>query len=62
MRANLVIISDAKAGKAGVFEVLGRDMGVRELNQNGILYMTNHFVSPEMTGRDETDPSTFSRF
>ena len=41
MRSNLVIISDAKSRQAGVFELLGQEMGVRELNQDGLLYMTN---------------------
>ena len=62
MRANLVMISDAKSDQAGVFELLGQEMGVRELDDNGLLYMTNHFASPEMVGRDATSESTFPRF
>ncbi|MDJ0707873.1 MAG: C45 family autoproteolytic acyltransferase/hydrolase [Leptolyngbyaceae cyanobacterium MO_188.B28] len=62
MRSNLVIISDAKSSQAGVFELLGREMGVRELNQDGLLYMTNHFVSPEMVGRDTSTESSLTRF
>ncbi|MEB3360054.1 MAG: C45 family peptidase [Synechococcales bacterium] len=61
MRANLVIISDAKSGQAGVFELLGREMGVRELDENGLLYMTNHFLSPAVAGRDVVPDSSINR-
>ena len=62
MRSNLVIISDAKSGRAGVFELLGKEMGVRELNQEGVLYMTNNFAAPEVEGRDNPNESSFNRF
>lgn len=62
MRANLVLISDAKSGRAGVFELLGREMGVREMDENGLLYMTNHFAAPDMQGRDATTESSFNRY
>lgn len=62
MRSNLVIVSDAKSGQAGVFELLGNEMGVRELNEDGLLYMTNHFAAPEVEGRDSNNESSFNRF
>ena len=63
MRANLIMITDGKSRKAGVFELLGKEMGVRELNGNGALYMTNHFVSPQMRGKDSySGESTLLRF
>lgn len=62
MRSNLVIITDAKSRKAGVFELLGQEMGIRELPTNGVLYMTNHFASPEMLGRDASNKSSHTRF
>ncbi|MEB3211815.1 MAG: C45 family peptidase, partial [Leptolyngbyaceae bacterium] len=64
MRSNLVIVSDAASGQAGVFELLGREMGVRELDENGLLYMTNHFVSSGFAGRDtgSDDESALTRF
>ncbi|MGK7924316.1 MAG: C45 family autoproteolytic acyltransferase/hydrolase, partial [Spirulina sp.] len=62
MRSNLVIVSDAKSERAGIFELLGQEMGVRELNEEGLLYMTNHFVTPEVEGRDSNTESSFNRF
>lgn len=62
MRSNLVIISDAQSERAGVFELLGFDMGLRELDGNGLLYMTNHFADPEFIGRDASNESSFNRF
>lgn len=63
MRSNLVIISDAESGQAGIFELLGNDMGVRELGDRGVLYMTNHFLSPDVADRDATEgESSVNRF
>lgn len=62
MRSNLVIISDARSERAGVFELLGFDMGLRELDGNGLLYMTNHFADPDFVGRDASNESSFNRF
>ncbi|MBD1999216.1 hypothetical protein H6F88_12060 [Oculatella sp. FACHB-28] len=63
MRANLVIITDGKSRQAGVFELLGKEMGVRELDETGILYMTNHFVSPQTAGKDiPPDESSLLRY
>lgn len=62
MRANLVIISDAKSNQAGVFELLGTEQGVRELGPDGVLYMTNHFLTPEVEGKDTVGESSVSRF
>ena len=63
LMANLIIITDGKSRKAGVFELLYRDMGVREMEKNGAIYMTNHFLSPEAKGKD-TPPtdSTLLRY
>jgi hypothetical protein len=62
MRSNLVIVSDAKSERAGVFELLGVEMGVRELDDNGLLYMTNHFADPDFVNRDRPNQSSFNRF
>jgi hypothetical protein len=62
MRANLVMVSDAKSRQAGVFELLGFEMGVRELDENGLLYMTNHFLSEEVVGRDVETVSSLNRY
>ncbi len=62
MRANLIIIADGKSQQAGVFELLGDEMGVRELGDRGTLYMTNHFLAPGYEGRDVPTESSFSRY
>jgi hypothetical protein len=63
MRGNIIAIADGKSRQAGVFELLGTEMGVRQLDKNGVLYATNHFVAPEMTDKDaRSDRSTLSRY
>lgn len=62
-RADLILIADGKSKQAGVFEILGRELGIREIQDNGTIYMTNHFVAPETRGKDpEPEPSTLSRY
>jgi hypothetical protein len=60
MRANLIMVADGNSKQAGVFELLGQDMAVRELSEAGVVYVTNHFVSDELAGRDEEPPSISS--
>lgn len=63
LMANLIIITDGKSRQAGVFELLDRELGIREIKDNGVIYMTNHFLSPEVKGKD-TPPtvSTLKRY
>ena len=51
VRGNIIMIADGKSREAGVFEFTGRHLGVRPLQDNGVLYATNHFVLPEMFDR-----------
>jgi hypothetical protein len=64
MRANLIIVSDGQSHKAGVFEMTGRSMAVREISDDGVLYMTNHFADPAMVDKDSEplSDSTLPRF
>lgn len=64
MRANLIMVADGKAKRAGVFELLGNTYALRELDENGVVYMTNHFVSKELAGKDEQplEPSSPIRY
>ncbi|MGP1387791.1 MAG: C45 family autoproteolytic acyltransferase/hydrolase [Thainema sp.] len=62
MRANLIIVSDVKSKRAGVFELLGREVGLREIQDKGTIYMTNHFLAPETVGRDQSSESSFVRY
>jgi Alpha/beta hydrolase of unknown function (DUF1400)/Acyl-coenzyme A:6-aminopenicillanic acid acyl-transferase len=64
VRANLIMISDGKSRQAGVFEFTGKSLAVRPLQDNGVLYVTNHFVLPEMYEKQPlpVDPSSQSRF
>lgn len=51
VHANLIMIADGKSKQAGVFEFTGKHLGVRELPDNGVLYITNHIVLEEMFDR-----------
>lgn len=64
VRANLIMITDGKSKQAGVFEFTGKSLAVRELQDNGVLYVTNHFVLEEMYEKQPLpiDPSSKSRF
>lgn len=64
VRANLIMITDGKSQQAGVFEFTGKSLAVRELQDNGVLYVTNHFVLEEMYEKQPLpiDPSSESRF
>jgi hypothetical protein len=59
MAADLIMITDGISRQAGVFELVAREMGIRELDATGVLYMTNHFVSPTMQDQDR-EPSSQS--
>jgi len=66
-RANLIMVADGKSKEAGVFEIVGNDTGVRELQENGVLYVTNHIELPEMYERqrlpvNEASTTRFDRF
>lgn len=64
VRANLIMITDGKSRQAGVFEFTGKSLAVRPLQENGVLYVTNHFVLSEMYEKQPlpVDPSSQSRF
>lgn len=66
-RANLIMVTDGKSKEAGVFEVIGKTVGVRELQPNGVLYVTNHSALEEMFERQrfpvsESSITRFQRF
>ncbi len=62
MRADLIMVTDGQSRQALVLELLGREMGVRELDRNGVLYMTNHFLAEDTQGRDSLTASSLSRY
>lgn len=64
VRANLIMVTDGKSQAAGVFEFTGRNLGIRPLQENGVLYVTNHFELPDMVRRQAMpiDLSSVSRF
>lgn len=43
-----ITISDGKNRRAGAFEITANHMGIRELDENGLVFMTNHFIHPDM--------------
>jgi hypothetical protein len=48
VRPNIIMATDGKSKQAGVFEFTGQNFAVRPLQDNQVLYATNHFVLPEM--------------
>jgi hypothetical protein len=64
VRANLIMATDGKSQEAGVFEVVGQHLGLRELPESGVLYATNHSVLDAMFGKQQLPPndSTLIRF
>lgn len=61
VRANLIMLTDGRSRQAGVFEFTGKHLGVRELQNNGVLYTTNHFVLDEMYERQPLPISDSSK-
>ncbi len=63
-RATIVGLSDG-SGQAAVFEVSPSHMAVRQLNPDGLVYATNHFIDPDMdpldNEPDRPDDSTVCR-
>ncbi|MBN2494367.1 MAG: hypothetical protein JXR96_07255 [Deltaproteobacteria bacterium] len=51
--AESLLVSEAASGRAAVFEMSASHMGVRELGEAGLLYMTNHFIHPDMAALHE---------
>jgi hypothetical protein len=64
VHADLIMITDGKSKQAGVFEFTGKNLGVRELPENGVLYMTNHMASDAMFNRQKMplSQSSLTRF
>lgn len=64
VHADLIMIADSKSKQAGVFELTGRNMGIRLLQDNGVLYVTNHIESEEMFNRQRfpVSESSLRRF
>lgn len=64
VHADLIMIADGKSKEAGVFEFTGKNLGVRELQKNGVLYVTNHIVLEEMFDRQRfpVSQSSLNRF
>jgi len=48
VRPNIIMTTDGKSKQAGVMEFTGQNFGMRPLQENGVLYATNHFALPEM--------------
>lgn len=63
-RANLIMVADGKSKTAGVFEVIGKTVRVRELQENGVLYVTNHAELSELFERQRSplSESSLTRF
>jgi len=58
--ANL-LLADGKTPEAVVVEITSSRIAVR-LAEDGLVYSTNHFVSPEMFYPENKDPNSYARF
>lgn len=58
--ANL-LLADGKTPDAVVVEMTSNALAVRRA-EDGVIYSTNHFVSPEMFYPENKDPDTYARF
>ena len=62
--AESLMISDGQARNAAVFEMTASHLGARHM-EDGLVYMSNHFVHPDMAERHlplEPEASSHSRF
>jgi hypothetical protein len=46
--ATILVVSDGVQGSAAVFELTAFHMGISRLSPDGIVYVANHFVHPDM--------------
>jgi len=58
--ANL-LLADGKVPEAVVVEMTSHGLAVRQA-EDGVVYATNHFVSPELFYPENRDPDTYARF
>ena len=61
MSVEILMVADGKSGRAAVFEMSSQVVGVRELTDD-VLWVTNHFVSPEAKHASEAYGSSTLRF
>ena len=64
MSAEIIVVSDAKSKKAAVFEMTSKVIGIREMDNDHVLYATNHFEGTESAEADSevTAESSLIRF
>jgi hypothetical protein len=62
--AESLMVSDGRGRQAAVFEMTANHMGIRRLDADGVVYLTNHFVHDDMVALHaprDPDASTYSR-
>lgn len=65
MTAEIIVVADGNSGKGAVFEMTANHIAIRRIDDNGVLYATNHFVDPTMADKCkpvEPGDSTWNRF
>lgn len=62
MRANIIAIADGQQQQGGILELLGFESTLRPVNEQGIVYASNHFIAEGFAGRDTPSDSSYSRF
>jgi len=56
MSSELFMVADGKARTASVFEMTAAHLGERRMNEDGVVWATNHFLAPETEAYD-MDPT-----
>lgn len=60
-RAGIILVSDAKNRTAAVFEMTASYTGIRRMDADDLVYVTNHFTHPDMEDLDRPlDPESSS--
>ena len=53
MTAELIMVTDGNTKEAAVFEMTAKNVGIRELSDDGLLYATNHYLAPDTREQDK---------
>ena len=53
MSVEIFMVADGNTRQAAVFEMSSKVVGVREIDENGVLYVTNHFLAEKSQHADQ---------
>lgn len=53
MTTEIFVVADGNNKAGAIFEMTAKVVGIRELNSDGLVYVTNHFLAPEAKNADK---------